>query len=49
MGGNLNIYAKGGVEAHIGSDHGKIHIGHPEVKGQIGIHGTFGKHHKGHH
>tara|TARA_R110001583_G_scaffold188051_1_gene349700 strand:- start:29 stop:544 length:516 start_codon:yes stop_codon:yes gene_type:complete len=50
MGGNLNIFAKGEASAHIGSDHGKVHIGHPEFKGKIGIHGTFGKkHHKGDH
>jgi hypothetical protein len=50
-GGNLNIYAKGEAATHLETDHGKIHIGHPEVKGQVGVHGTFGKgkHHKDRH
>ena len=48
--GNLNIYGKGEVATHLGTDHGKIHIGHPETNVKVGVHGTFGgKHHKDRH
>tara|TARA_B100000900_G_scaffold339582_1_gene302096 strand:+ start:969 stop:1490 length:522 start_codon:yes stop_codon:yes gene_type:complete len=50
--GNLNLFAKGSAGAHLGLDHGKVHISHPEVSGKIGVHGTFGKkgkHHKTRH
>tara|TARA_B100000287_G_scaffold327019_1_gene311411 strand:- start:142 stop:660 length:519 start_codon:yes stop_codon:yes gene_type:complete len=49
MSGNLSIFAKGEASTHLGAHHGDVHIGHPKLKGKLGIHGTFGKHHKSGH
>lgn len=50
----FEVYAKGELAAHLGTDHGKIHIGHPEVSGQVGFRGHLGhkkkeKHGPNHH
>lgn len=47
---NFNIYAKGKAASHLGLDHGSVHISAPDLSGEVGIHGTFGKgHHKDQH